>query len=320
MGCNCKDFKKTDLLKDKEVLGHIKKVREEKEKADIEKKEVEMKAREDKRKRKVDGNESDRSADSIVEEVIEMIKEKGSQEPALKKGCPEPVPARKEPNLSESSSSSDQSTSDDSTSKSTSDTSSEAPISKSSTEKVASTREADDANIEPEKSKSNQNPGKEKRPSKRRRVVPDVADTDSEDSDSDVPLSRARARRSRKQPRKLDNSFSGCEFDDNNTGSSSVGKRGRKNLKQSKKIKIVGKKVTETWCIEKQAKLPKKRRAKEKWTNVVPNEDFESDEDVPVSRKGKSSKNKPSKNPTSEDGTRPKRAQKVSYVESDDEF
>merc|ERR1712240_402683 len=119
MGCNCKDFKKTDLLKDKEVSGHINKVREEKEKADNEKREVEKKAREDKRKRREEGNDSDRSADSIVEEVIEMIKDKS-----------EDAQTRKEPNLSETSSSSDLSTSDDSTSKSNSDTSSEALTSK----------------------------------------------------------------------------------------------------------------------------------------------------------------------------------------------
>merc|ERR1719500_1005082 len=135
MGCNCKDFKKTDLVKDKEVLGHLKKVREEKEKADSEK-----------RKRREEGNDSDRSADSIVEEVIEMIKEKGD------------VP-RKEPNLSESSSSSDLSTSDDSTSKSsTSETSSVAPTSKTSTENEINqnipTNEApENLKLEPEKSR-----------------------------------------------------------------------------------------------------------------------------------------------------------------------
>lgn len=316
MGCNCKDFKKTDLVKDKEVLGHINKVREEKEKADNEKREVEKRAREDKRKRREEGNDSDRSADSIVEEVIEMIKDKGDV----------PHSVRKEPNLSESSSSSsDLSTSDDSTSKSsTSETSSVAPTSKTSTENEINrnipTNEAPE-NLEPEKSKSNPPTEKQKRSKKRR--DPGFALTDSDDSDSDVPLSRARAKRSRKQPRKLDDSFSGCEFDANSDLVESVGgsKRGKKTGKQqSKKIKIVGKKVTETWCIEKAAKTPMKRRGKEKWTNVVPDEDFESDEDVPVSRKGKSSRNKPPKNPTSKDGVRPKRAQKVSYAESDDEF
>ena len=318
MGCNCKDFKKTDLVRDKEVLGHINQVREEKEKAESEKREVERKAREERKRRKDEGNDSDRSADSIVEEVIEMIKDNGN------KGAP----AHKEPNLSESSSS-DVTTSDDSTSKSSADSSkgsSEAQTSKTSTESDANHPvEAVDhvpANVEPEKSKSNpvvSRPGKKS--NKRRRMM---SESESGDSDSDIPLSRARAKRNRKQPRKLDDSFSGCEFDENHSDveDSLPSKRGRKNGKKAaKKIKIVGKKITETWCIEKEAaKNPnKKRRTKEKWTNVVPNEDFESDEDIPVSKKGKSSRNKPPKN-GNKDGDRPKRAKKVSYAESDDEF
>jgi len=327
MGCNCKDFKKTDLVKDKEVLGHLNKVREEKEKADTEKREVEKKAREERKKRKEEGNDSDRSADSIVEEVIEMIKDKGEKGGKGDKGDKgdKDVSTRKEPNLSESSSS-DLSTSDDSTSKS-SNTSSEAPTSKTSTESEVNQRSKTNdnlTNVEPEKSKSTENtervPRGVKKSSKRRRVV---TNTESDDSDSDVPLSRARAKRNKKQPRKLDDSFSGSEFDEANSDmeESNPGKRVRKNGKKApKKIKIVGKKITETWCIEKAAgKNPKKRRAKEKWTNVVPNEDFESDEDIPVSKKGKSSRNKPPKN-GNKDGVRPKRAQKVSYAESDDEF
>merc|ERR1711915_797856 len=50
MGCNCKDFKKTDLVKDKEVLGHLTKVREEQEKAENEKKEEELRAREERKR------------------------------------------------------------------------------------------------------------------------------------------------------------------------------------------------------------------------------------------------------------------------------
>ena len=323
MGCNCKDFKKTDLVKDKEVLGHLNKVRDEKEKADNEKREVEKKAREERKRRKEEGNDSDKSADSIVEEVIEMIKEKG-QKGALV------VPVTKEPNLSESSSS-DLTTSDDSTSKSgessnSSKASSEAPTSKTSTEnEVNHQGEAGDnipTNVEPEKSKNNCERVSRvaKKSSKRRRVM---SRSESDDSDSDIPLSRARAKRNRKQPRKLDDSFSGSEFDEpqSDLEGNMPEKRSRKNGKKApKKIKIVGKKITETWCIEKEAaKNPKKRRAKEKWTNVVPNEDFESDEDIPVSKKGKSSRNKPPKN-GNKDGDRPQRAKKVSYAESDDEF
>merc|ERR1719309_487033 len=43
MGCNCRDFKKTDLVKDKDVLGYIEKVKQEKEEEAEKKKEVEEK-------------------------------------------------------------------------------------------------------------------------------------------------------------------------------------------------------------------------------------------------------------------------------------
>jgi len=316
MGCNCKDFKKTDLVKDKEVLGHLNKVRDEKEKADIEKKESEKKAREERKRRKEEGNDSDKSADSIVEEVIEMIKESGD------KG----IPLVQGPNLSESSSS-DTGTSDDSTSKSgetsrSSKASSETPTSKTSTENEVNQLQEDNVplNVESEKSKQNDRvPRLAKKASKRRRIV---SETESDDSDSDMPLSRARAKRSRKQPRKLDDSYSGTEFDEAVSGLDVRihEKRGRKNGKKAPK-KIVCKKITETWCIEEKAaaKAPKKRRAKEKWSNVVHNDDFDSDEEFPVSKKGKSSRNKPPKN-GNKDGDRPKRAKKVSYAESDDEF
>ena len=62
MGCNQKDFKKTDLVKDEDVAKHLGKVRDEKEKAekDHREKEARQKRRED---------EGEQSADSIVEEV-----------------------------------------------------------------------------------------------------------------------------------------------------------------------------------------------------------------------------------------------------------
>merc|ERR1719192_2630247 len=44
MGCNERDFKKTDLIKDKEVLGHIHVLKEEQIKADKERREKDRKA------------------------------------------------------------------------------------------------------------------------------------------------------------------------------------------------------------------------------------------------------------------------------------
>merc|ERR1719474_1419044 len=287
MGCNCKDFKKTDLVKDKEVLGHLTKVREEQEKAENEKKEEELRAREERKRKKEQGNDSDKSADSIVEEVIEMIRDKNGKE----------VPVSNEPNLSETSS-------DTSTSSSTSDnsSSSEAPTSKSSTDNEPRPVGLGIKSVpnEPESGKLNEKTsrvGKNiKRSNKRRRMV-----SDSDDS-VERPVSKVRSKRNRKRPQKLDNSLSCSKLDEADSDNDLPEKQIRKNAnKTAKKIKIVGKKVTETWCIQKEAaRHPKKRRAKEKWSNILPVEDCDSDEDIPLSMKGKSSKNKPPKNASKE--------------------
>merc|ERR1711936_1310475 len=72
MGCNQKDFKKTDLLKDREVAKHLEEKRDEKERDDLEKaKQEEAKKEARKRKREEEGEQS---ADSIVEEVISMMR------------------------------------------------------------------------------------------------------------------------------------------------------------------------------------------------------------------------------------------------------
>merc|ERR1719228_342937 len=55
MGCNCRDFKKTDLVKDREVLGHIHNLKEEQVRADKERKEKERKAGEKRKKNKTGG-------------------------------------------------------------------------------------------------------------------------------------------------------------------------------------------------------------------------------------------------------------------------
>ena len=301
MGCNCKDFKKTDLVKDKEVLGHLNKVREEQEKAENEKKEEELRAREERKRKKEQGHESDKSADSIVDEVIEMIRDKNGKE----------IPVSNEPNLSETSSDTSSSTSDNSSS-------SEAPTSKSSADNEPRPEELGihSQPIDSESGKRNVNTSKSiKRSNKRRRMV-------SESDDSvERPISKVGSKRNRKRPQKLNDSLSCSELDEADSDNDLPERQIRKNSnKTAKKIKIVGKKVTETWCIQKEAtRNPKKRRAKEKWSNILPVEDCDSDEDVPLSRKGKSSKNKPPKN-ASKDSLRPKRAQKISYAESDDDF
>merc|ERR1719411_1013490 len=72
MGCNQKDFKKTDLVKDREVAKHLEEKRDEKERDDLEKaKQEEAKKEARKRKREEEGEQS---ADSIVEEVISMMR------------------------------------------------------------------------------------------------------------------------------------------------------------------------------------------------------------------------------------------------------
>merc|ERR1711936_1218365 len=88
MGCNCRDFKKTDLVKDKEVLGHIHNLKEEQVRADKERKEREKKK---KRASRGGGYASDASitidGDDEVPDLTEFE-----------------VPGIEAPNLSESSS------------------------------------------------------------------------------------------------------------------------------------------------------------------------------------------------------------------------
>merc|ERR1711902_264852 len=63
MGCNCRDFKKTDLVKDKDVLSAINTLKDEKEKAEQEKQKKET---ERKQKKKDKGYASD---NSIIEDI-----------------------------------------------------------------------------------------------------------------------------------------------------------------------------------------------------------------------------------------------------------
>ena len=87
-------------------------------------------------------------------------------------------------------------------------------------------------------------------------------------------------------------------------------------------MKIVGKKVTETWCIEKAASKSRKKRKKknESDSSDVDDDgeeesiDDENNDFIPLTSKGKSSKGKPPKN-SNFSRSRPKRAKQVSYAE-----
>ena len=59
-----------------EVLAHLEKVRDEREIAKAETDKAEKEKRRRKAEKKAEGGESDQSADSIIEDVIEMIKDK----------------------------------------------------------------------------------------------------------------------------------------------------------------------------------------------------------------------------------------------------
>jgi len=283
-----------------------------------------------KKRKREQANESDRSADSIVEEVIEMIKDQGGKNDDEEIPLPEIPPA-----LSESSTSSDVSTTSyDSTTKSPLSNSSKSSSEETCSKSVSESKDEEKAEepcVGPDKKKKS--PKIAFKANKRKPIAKPFSDSEEgemeDDSDSDVPLSKARAKRKRRTPKKLDNSFSGSEFDDSG-GEGPVSPRLKRAKRVSKKgknkVKIVGKKVTETWCIEKEkvasVKNTKKRKAEEvaRGAALADPSDSEEEEDIPVSKKGKSSSKRPPKNSHIKYYDRPKRAQKISYVEDDEEF
>jgi len=329
MGCNQKDFKKTDLLKDREVAKHLEEKRDEKERDDLEKaKQEEAKKEARKRKREEEGEQS---ADSIVEEVISMMRTNRGEVEAKEQ-------EDNDSRLEESSGSSQPPSTSNSSSKSSNGEVPEAEIDPGET---AST-------VEPEPSKGKVS----------RKASKAAAHKMSDSSDSDIPLSKARQKRKKKAPRKLNDSFSGSEFEENSDSEPEAAvtvKKAKKVSKKSpakKKVKILTskdtttnvkiKKVTETWSISEQKAGGSKRKDRKRAREPDLSEDSEDDEDVgrlvqeqAASRKGKSSSKRRPKNkmPASSGSIMtdqpmevqvPKRyserAKKVFYAEFEDDF
>ena len=305
MGCNGRDFKKNDLVKDKEVLGHINTMKEEKEKADLEK---ERKEREKRKKKKASGYASD---NSIIEDIDD-------DEDTVNKSADISIPGLEAPNLSESSS--EETNPFNPNSSQTPLTTSQSASSLSLN--TSNSKEESSETVDYEKSKSGSNKEKTSKKSKKKKRTERLSYSevsDSSDSDSDVPLSRARTKRSRKPltPRLAADSYA-C------SDQSGDGRRGSPRKKgKGKKIKIMGKKVTETWCIEKAASKAKKRKKRrnesESEDDIVENSEESEAEEIPVSSKGKSSRGKPPKNATFS-RNRPKRAKQVSYKELEEDY
>ena len=298
MGCNCRDFKKTDLVKDKEVLGHIHNLKEEQVRADKERKEREKKAVEKRKKNKTGGGGYASDASITID---------GDDEGPLTEF---ELPAIEAPNLSESSS---EETNVAKSTKNNSSYLSQSESFNSNVDKPQSEGESDKAKKSTSSDPVQRVKKKKKRAQERLSVSSNSESSDS--SDSDLPP--ARGGRVRSQPRRLNDSYAGSDLDGSD---SELRKKGKKKGKSPKKLKIVSKKVTQTWCYEKAAlKKGKKRRKKRDDFDDENSQDESEDEDDMIGNKGKSSKNKPPKN-SSFSRNRPKRAKKVSYQEFDEEF
>jgi len=334
MGCNQKDFKKTDLVKDREVAKHLEEKRGEKERDDLEKAKQEQAKKEARKKKREE--EGEQSADSIVEEVISMMRTNTRGEEAEKDGPEDDDSSR----LEESSSGSSQPPS-------SSHLSSKSPSADNNGEDggISST-------LEPEPSKGKVS----RKPSKATHQM-------SESSDSDIPLSKARQKRRKKVKRQLDAPSSGSDLDEDDSESGTEAsvrvKKAKKVMKtkpSKRKVKITTskdtttnvkiKKVTETWSISEQKAGGSKRKDRKRAREPNLSEDSEEEEEKesnhrPVvqessaSRKGKSSSKRPPKNkapPASSSVMReqpmevqvPKRyserAKKVFYAEYEDDF
>ena len=303
MGCNCRDFKKTDLIKDKEVLGHIHVLKEEQIKADKERREKDRKAVEKRKKNKGGGYASDVSITIDGDEDSPDLAEFE-------------LPGIEAPNLSESSS---DETNVAKTSKNntlsfsqSSDSFAESSSSKKTEADIEKPKKSLPTEVSPQRAK------KKKKKTQERLSVSSHSES-SDSSDSDLPLSRLG--RVRKQPRRLNDSYAGSDLDGSDSDTRKKGSK--KKGKSPKKVKIVSKKVTETWCYEKAGaalKKGKKRRKKRADYDEENSQEEDSEEEVEATaNKGKSSKGKPPKN-SSFSRNRPKRAKKVSYQEFDEEF
>ena len=160
MGCNCRDFKKTDLVKDREVAGHLTKVKGEREaeaeqsrKAEAERQRAKAERRQ-KRKEQGGGNESDQSADSIIEDVIEIIKgnkqkERQAEAAAAKDGGTEAEEEEMDPTRQDDTEASkgDSNTTSSGTSSSAADTSNTSSIDPGTEAPIAAKPSKDDTDI-----------------------------------------------------------------------------------------------------------------------------------------------------------------------------
>merc|ERR1712192_202904 len=332
MGCNQRDFKKTDLVKDREVAKHLEEKRDEKEREDLEKAKEEEAKKEARRKKREE--EGEQSADSIVEEVISMMRTNRGEEEE-----------DNDSRLEESSGSSQPPSTSNSSTKSSS-----GEVPGGQNENPGDEHGAKASTIEPEPSKGKVS----RKPSK-------PAHQMSDSSDSDIPLSKARQKRKKRTPKALNDSFSGSEFDEENSESEQEAtvraKKAKKVIKKKvpkKKVKIMTskdtttnvkiKKVTETWSISEQKAGGSKRKDRKRAREPDLSEDSEDDEDEgdvgrilqePASRKGKSCSKRPPKNkmPASSNSVMreqtmevqvPKRyserAKKVFYAEFEEDF
>lgn len=307
MGCNQRDFKKTDLVKDKDVLGAINNLNDEKVKADQEREKKEA----EKRKNKKKGGGGHVSDGSIIEDIDDDSNEAGD----INKSFEVPVQGIEQPNLSESSS---EETNVPSPQKPTNYSTSTS----SSSSSLNSSNGTDTATVDFEVAKEKPVAKKARQKRTERLSYSDV--NDSSDSGSDVPVERVGNKRSRKPSSKLMDSYACSDLDvSGESGNEARGKRGKRKGRspKGKKIKVVAKKVTETWCIEKAASKGKKRRKKRVERNDESensDDDSEPEEAIPTISKGKSSKGKPPKN-AQFSRSRPKRAKQVSYRECDED-
>ena len=322
MGCNQRDFKKTDLVKDKDVLGAINNLNDEKVKADQEREKKEAEKRKNKKKR-AGGYVSDGS-------IIEDIDDDSNEARDLNKSLEVPVKSSvyenmgiEQPNLSESSSEGEESSVPSPQKQNNYSTSTS-----SSSSSLNSSNGTDTATVDFDVSKNKEKAVAKKAKQKRteRLSYSDVNDSSDSGSEPDVPVERVRNKRSRKPSSRLADSYACSDLDvSGESGIEARGKKGKRKARspKGKKIKVVAKKVTETWSIEKAPSKGKKRRKKrvvEQQNDKSENSEDDSDpeEAIPTVSKGKSSKAKPPKN-AQFSRSRPKRAKQVSYRECDED-
>lgn len=297
MGCNERDFKKTDLVRDKTVLNHISEMNTQKEKEEMENKKKESE------KKKNKGNESDHSITLDIDD---------DEEDEHNKSAEFEVSGIADPNLSESSSEETIFNTQSSTSPMTSSFNSVNNIT------VTTNTNTDERQVSVEK---------EKRKKKRTERLSYSEVSESSESDQSLQrkketqiISNQTRRRTRKPSSRLNDSFVCSDNDESNESEEETRRYSRKKSKgrsPKKKLRIVGKKVTETWCIEKAGSKKRRKKTTDSEDEEASDED-DDQEHVPTS-KGKSSHGKPSKNAHLSRG-RPKRAKQVSYKEFEEDY